>query len=107
MFQCFLLDKDNKVLAVGNPAVNFKIWELYKRIINSEVSDKLPVTTVEAEQTEIELKGLHTGKTSKAVFTLKNTGAQPLVIQMIDASCGCTVPEWDKQSIAAGKNAES
>jgi hypothetical protein len=106
MFQCFLLDKDNKVLAVGNPAANIRIWELYKRIINGEISDKFPVTAVEAEQPEIELKDLRTGKTSEAIFVLKNTGTQPLIIQMVNASCGCTVPEWEKQSIAAGKNTE-
>jgi hypothetical protein len=64
MFQCFLLDKDNKVLAIGNPAHNFKIWELYKQIINGEISDKPPTTTVEPEQPEIKLNDLQVGKTS-------------------------------------------
>jgi hypothetical protein len=36
-YQCFLLDKDNKVVMVGNPVLNPAIWELYKKIIlNSE-----------------------------------------------------------------------
>ena len=34
--QCYLLDKDNKVLAIGNPAINIQIWELYKKIISKE-----------------------------------------------------------------------
>jgi hypothetical protein len=106
MFQCFLLNKDNKVLAVGNPAANIRIWELYKRIITGEISDKFSATIVEAEQTEIELKDLHIGKTSEAVFTLKNTGTQPLIIQTVNASCGCSVPEWEKQPVAAGKSTE-
>jgi hypothetical protein len=50
-FQCFLLDKDNKVLAVGNPANNPKIRELYKQIITGEISYKPPAATVESEQT--------------------------------------------------------
>ena len=33
-YQCFLLDKDNKVLLVGNPALVSGIWILYKRVIN-------------------------------------------------------------------------
>jgi hypothetical protein len=105
-FQCFLLDKDNRILAIGNPANNPKIWDLYKKIITGEISDKPPVTTVEAEQTEIELKNLQTGKASETVFILKNTGKQPLAIQMVDASCGCTVPNWVKQPVAAGKTTE-
>ncbi|MDR1373255.1 MAG: hypothetical protein LBJ17_09125 [Dysgonamonadaceae bacterium] len=32
-FQCFLLDKNNMVLAIGNPVLNPKIWKLYKDII--------------------------------------------------------------------------
>lgn len=32
-YQCFLLDKDNKVIFVGNPSLNTGIWTLFKRII--------------------------------------------------------------------------
>lgn len=35
-FHTLLLDKDNKVVLVGNPAKNKKIWELYKQIIFKE-----------------------------------------------------------------------
>jgi hypothetical protein len=106
IYQCFLLDKDNKILAIGNPASNYKVWELYKKIITGEISYKPPVTTIEAEQTEIELKDLNVGKTSEAIFRLKNTGTNPLVIRQVESSCGCTVAEWDKQPITAGKNTE-
>lgn len=35
-------------------------------------------------------------------FTFKNTGDFPLIIQNARASCGCTVPQWPKEPIAAG-----
>ncbi|MDR0605734.1 MAG: hypothetical protein LBG80_15685, partial [Bacteroidales bacterium] len=70
IFHCFLLDSNNKVISIGNPTNNPKIWELYKRIINGEISDKPPVTTVEPESTEIELNDLQIGKTSETVFSL-------------------------------------
>ena len=35
-YQCFLLDKDNKVIMVGNPSQNTGIWTLYKSVINRE-----------------------------------------------------------------------
>jgi len=35
-------------------------------------------------------------------FILTNTGTQPLVIQNVVASCGCTTPDWTKQPIAPG-----
>jgi len=34
--QCFLLDRDNRVLAMGNPTLNPKLWELYKAIVTGE-----------------------------------------------------------------------
>jgi hypothetical protein len=105
-FQCFLLDKNNTVLAIGNPATNFKIWGLYKKIITGKPTERQVLTTVEAEQTEIVIKDLQTGKPSEAVFRLKNTGSNPLAIMRVESSCGCTVPEWEKQPVAAGKTTE-
>ncbi|HLP74695.1 MAG TPA: DUF1573 domain-containing protein [Bacteroidales bacterium] len=35
-------------------------------------------------------------------FYITNTGSQPLVIQNVVASCGCTTPEWTRQPIPAG-----
>jgi hypothetical protein len=35
-------------------------------------------------------------------FIITNTGTEPLVIQNVVASCGCTTPEWTKAPIPAG-----
>ncbi|HEX2974598.1 MAG TPA: DUF1573 domain-containing protein [Bacteroidales bacterium] len=35
-------------------------------------------------------------------FYIANTGTQPLVIQNVVASCGCTATDWTKQPIPAG-----
>jgi hypothetical protein len=35
-------------------------------------------------------------------FIVTNTGTDPLMIQNVVASCGCTTPEWTKQPIPAG-----
>ena len=35
-------------------------------------------------------------------FIVTNTGTDPLVIQNIAVSCGCTMPEWTKSPIPAG-----
>jgi len=106
-YQCFLLD-NNKVLMIGNPTLNPKIWELYKQAITGEksVSENLPSTTVEIEQTEIELQNLKAGEPTMAIFTLKNTGEKPLLVKDISASCGCTVPEWEKKPIKPGEKTE-
>ena len=33
-YQCFLLDRDNKVVMIGNPSVNTGIWQLFKGYIS-------------------------------------------------------------------------
>ena len=35
-------------------------------------------------------------------FKFKNTGDQPIVIQNVQASCGCTTPDWTKTPVAPG-----
>ena len=55
-YQCFLLDSINKVMAVGNPIRNPKVWDLYKQIITgiSNNHDK-GNTLVEVKSSEVEL----------------------------------------------------
>src|SRR6187402_3014158 len=36
-------------------------------------------------------------------FEITNTSDKPLVIENAHATCGCTVPEWQKDPIAPGK----
>jgi hypothetical protein len=43
------------------------------------------------------------GKPVTYVFQVTNTGKTPLKISNVQASCGCTTPEWDRENaIAAG-----
>jgi len=107
-YQCFLLDKEDKVVMIGNPMLNPKIWELYKQTIVGEasVTNSNPLTTIEVEQTEIELKNLKAGEEATAVFILKNTGEKPLLVKDISTSCGCTVPQWEKKPIIPGQKTE-
>ena len=39
----------------------------------------------------------------KATFVFTNVGNAPLVINQVVASCGCTVPKYDKRPIAPGQ----
>ena len=39
----------------------------------------------------------------QATFTFTNTGQAPLVINQVVASCGCTVPKYEKKPIAPGQ----
>ena len=43
------------------------------------------------------------GKPVTHVFEFKNTGADPVVINDAQASCGCTKPSWTREPIMPGK----
>lgn len=43
------------------------------------------------------------GEVIEHVFNFKNTGQAPLVISNIQASCGCTSPDWTKTPIKPGE----
>lgn len=107
-YQCFLLDSNNKIISIGNPTLNPKIWELYKQIITKDYSDKSKTNTtqIEIENSHLIVDNLKVGTAQKLSFKIKNTGNSPLIINHIDASCGCTVPSWDKKPISPNEEAE-
>jgi hypothetical protein len=37
------------------------------------------------------------------VFNFTNTGSEPLVLQNVQPSCGCTTPEWTHEPVKAGE----
>lgn len=46
------------------------------------------------------------GGNASTVFEFTNTGNTPLIIQRVNASCGCTTPEWTKTPIEPGKKGQ-
>ncbi len=108
-FQTFLLDKDNRVVAIGNPIHNAQVKELYKEII---LGDKAPPSQVAtSNHTEITVSTLEAnwGKfdsTQEKItsFTLINVGNKPLVIADVITSCGCTTVDYTKEPTRPGGN---
>lgn len=43
------------------------------------------------------------GEKVEHVYEFKNIGDQPLQILRVDASCGCTQPDWTKTPVLPGK----
>lgn len=43
------------------------------------------------------------GKPVTHDFSFKNVGKTPFALENVQASCGCTTPEWPKEVIPAGK----
>lgn len=106
-FQTFLLDKDNRVLAVGNPIHNPKIKELYLKIIRGETVQKEtgtsePLTSIQADRTSADLGSFARSEEQKVVFNLKNTGRHLLVVHDVTTSCGCITVDYSKEPVRPG-----
>ena len=103
-FQVFLLDKNNKVVVIGNPVHNPNVKELYLE----EISRKQPVapiqTTVKVEKESLLLETIPLGKSKDTLFTLVNTGDQPLVIIDVTTTCGCAQTLFDKHPVQPGES---
>ena len=104
-YQCFLLDIDNKVLAIGNPVMNLKIWELYKSYIaNGKKIETNMITSITLDKAAHDFGTLRKGDTGSADFTIANTGNELLVIFRVSVECGCTRAIWNKEPIAPGQS---
>jgi hypothetical protein len=64
----------------------------------------LPVMTF-AEST-FDFGEIEGGTAVEHIFKFTNTGNAPLVIVDAKSSCGCTVPEYTKEPVAAGESGE-
>ena len=100
-FQTFLLDRDNKVVAIGNPVHNLKVKDLYLELITGKES---PITVgnstkVSVNQTTIDFGSFPKSEKQERTFILTNTGNQLLVIQDVTTSCGCTKVEYSKEPV--------
>ena len=75
-FQTFLLDKDNKVVAMGNPVHNLKVKELYLDLITGSRSSKSSEqrTSVSVNQTELNFGSFPKEEKQERSFVLTNTG---------------------------------
>jgi len=43
------------------------------------------------------------GADGACTFTFSNRGAVPVILSNVQASCGCTVPEWTREPVLPGK----
>ena len=107
-FQTFLLDKDNKVVAMGNPVLNPNIKVLYLDVIMGKTKEKQTgnVTAVSVDRTTMDFGSFPQSEKQESSFVLTNTGNGLLVIQDIVTSCGCTKVEYSKEPVRPGETLE-
>ncbi len=64
------------------------------------------ITTVQWKTSSVDLGEIPQGKPVTIEFEFTNTGKEDVIIVSAQASCGCTVANYPKEPIAAGKSAK-
>ena len=105
MFQTFLLDKDNKVIVIGNPIHNLKVRDLYLQKIAGITVTELPETVLVSNQEEYDMGIVGKEETKAQQVILRNNGTEIFKLKGITTSCECTTIEQDWEEIAPGETA--
>ncbi len=107
-FQTLLLDKSNKVVAIGNPVLNPKVKELYLKLIMGSVEGKpeQAFAKMSVASTVLDFGTFPKEEKQQRSFVLTNTGDKLLVVHDVVTSCGCTKVEYDKRPVRPGGTLE-
>ena len=69
---------------------------------NAQPTSNLPLTTIDFFEESHNFGEIKEGEKVKHTFRFKNTGSNPLKVENVKASCGCTTPRWTKEEVAPG-----
>lgn len=61
---------------------------------------------LQVKEREFDFGSIPQGKPVYHSFEIKNNGNIPLKLDNVQASCGCTTPEWSKEAIGAHSTAQ-
>jgi len=97
-FQTFLLNRDNKVIIIGNPIHNLKVKDLYLKILTGKTNleSKMIKTTAKAVNADIDFKSFPKSEVKTAILEIRNTGNNTLVIMDVSTTCGCVAATYDR-----------
>lgn len=107
-FTTFLLDKKDKIIAIGNPVLKPKIRDLYFNIISGKTVvssvDEQVLTAISFDKKKVYLGDFSWNDERKTEFVISNVGKSPLVINDVITSCGCTKVDYAKKPVLPGEN---
>lgn len=72
----------------------------------TNVKPEGPLPSFEWTETEWDFGTINEKDVVEHIYTFKNTGEAPLIIESAKPSCGCTVPSWSKEPIPVGGTGE-
>jgi hypothetical protein len=69
---------------------------------NTNTAATTKLTAIKFEELEHDFGKIKAGEVISHVFKFTNTGTEPLIIDNVKPSCGCTTPEWSKDPVPPG-----
>lgn len=107
MFHTFLLDGENRIVAIGNPIRNPRIKELFLKVI-SEGSQLHHSNTTRAvvNVSDVNFGVIKQGKDYSKTVIVRNIGNNPLVITDVAVSCDCVKVIVHQDTIPPNNSAE-
>lgn len=72
------------------------------QLIKQSESIQTPKENLVLKETEFDFGKIPQGKPVTHIFEFKNEGDTPLTLTTVQASCGCTTPEWNKDEVKPG-----
>ncbi|MCP9752781.1 DUF1573 domain-containing protein [Ferruginibacter sp. HRS2-29] len=67
----------------------------------TKIAVTTPVEALSVNKTEFDFGKIPQGKPVTTEFEVTNTGKPPYKLDNVQASCGCTTPQWDKDAVIA------
>jgi len=107
--QTFLLDGDNKVIALGNPVYNPKIKELYASLIFDSIDGGQTSVYEEKQICKDPVRGIGVisrGDTITKRFRFLNDTESDLTLQDVTPSCHCVSAKVDWKVLKSGEYAD-
>src|SRR6185295_17700598 len=81
---------------------NIEVKQVVPSVQGTPDKPVLKDDVIALKETEFDFGKIPQGKPVTHVFFFTNTGTTPLSLQNVQASCGCTTPEWSKDAVAPG-----
>ena len=69
-------------------------------------TDAAVTDAIQLKEAEYDFGKVPQGKPVYHIFEITNKSNQPLKLDNVTASCGCTTPEWSKEPVAPGATAK-
>ena len=98
--------KEGEVVSkiAANGSSDAELQESLKEIEEEEKELAASTTTMSFDKTTIDFGKIKEDSENKASFVVTNTGKNPLIIEKVDVSCGCTTAKKPEKPIAPGKS---